>query len=496
MSSRIENEKRRWQGSHGLKVPKPRSSNTSASAKLQSSLESVRGNVVEWVLFLAFLIGLAWTPYYYGSNVLWTWGVNAILFPGLAVAYEVALLARAKHHPVAIKEIALPAALFLAVACWIMIQNATWTPSTWHHPIWAMAAQALEQPVQGTISVNRDLTALALLRLMTAAAVFWLALQLCRNRARADLLMMALVTIVAAYSAYGLLTFVPAQPENSGAPIFVTSTYFSRSHFSTYAGIGLITVCALIFRIYEREFIITGDAWRLRFASFIDATGPKTLLLLSGAFVILVALVLTGSRGGVIATIIGLFVLGILTLWQHKGGSRGVWGVLVFVAVILGATVLMFGDAILGQLTEKGLYDTYRAAVATLTIRSIFDAPLLGYGYGTFADVFPMFRDRSISVQGKWEQAHNTYLEVLQGLGLLFGSMLLVCVFLLLLKCFRAAIIGEGATVSRIAASVAMMVGAQSMVDFSLQIQAVALTFIALLGAGVAQSQSPRLVRD
>ena len=47
--------------------------------------------------------------------------------------------------------------------------------------------------------------------------------------------------------------------------------------------------------------------------------------------------------------------------------------------------------------------------------------------------------------------------------------------------------------VPRIAASVAFLVGFNALVDFSLQIQAVALTFMALLGAGVAQSESSRL---
>ena len=47
--------------------------------------------------------------------------------------------------------------------------------------------------------------------------------------------------------------------------------------------------------------------------------------------------------------------------------------------------------------------------------------------------------------------------------------------------------------VPRVATSVAILVGVQALVDFSLQIQAVTLTFMALLGAGVAQSESSRL---
>ena len=68
------------------------------------------------------------------------------------------------------------------------------------------------------------------------------------------------------------------------------------------------------------------------------------------------------------------------------------------------------------------------SAVYLITMRSILAAPLLGYGYGTFVDVFPMFRDQSVSTWGQWPAAHNTYLEVFQGLGLLFGSMLIASV--------------------------------------------------------------------
>jgi O-antigen ligase len=61
-------------------------------------------------------------------------------------------------------------------------------------------------------------------------------------------------------------------------------------------------------------------------------------------------------------------------------------------------------------------------------MRFILAAPWLGYGYGTFVDVFPMFRDQSLATWGQWPAAHDTYLEALQGLGLIFGSMLVATV--------------------------------------------------------------------
>src|SRR5262249_13173351 len=109
---------------------------------------------VEQVLMWAFIAGLAWGPFSFGSNVLLAWGVNAVLFPGLVIVYELALLIRGERHPVGIKHIRVPATLFSAVVIWILIQNATWTPAWLHHPIWQMSAEALEKPIDGSISVN------------------------------------------------------------------------------------------------------------------------------------------------------------------------------------------------------------------------------------------------------------------------------------------------------------------------------------------------------
>jgi len=130
-------------------------------------------------------------------------------------------------------------------------------------------------------------------------------------------------------------------------------------------------------------------------------------------------------------------------------------------------------------------------------MRSILDSPLLGYGYGTFADVFPMFRDQSVGTFGKWEMAHNTYLEVFQGVGLLFGSMLVASVVLLALRCVKGAITRQqNEMMPCVAAGVAFLLGVHALVDFSLQMQAVAITFMAVLGAGVAQSESSRLTLE
>jgi O-antigen ligase len=193
----------------------------------------------------------------------------------------------------------------------------------------------------------------------------------------------------------------------------------------------------------------------------------------------------------------GLLVLCALAGRRALGDGIKVTGGIMFAFLLMLATVLAFGDTLVGNLEERGISDANRMSVYVLTFRSILDVPLLGYGYGTFADVFPLYRDRSLGTNGTWGQAHNTYLEVLQGLGMVVGAMLIACVVLLVLRCLKGTRRRqEHAIVPQIAVGVACLVGAHSLVDFGLQIQAITLTFMALLGAGVAQSESSRVALE
>jgi O-antigen ligase len=457
--------------------------------------------IVERVVFWAFIAGLVWCPFWFGSHTLLAWGINAVLFPGLAAIYELSLMVRGKRHPVAIWQIKVPAALFGTVVLWILIQNATWTPAWFHHPIWQMAADATDKPLDGSISVDRELTRLALLRLITTASAFWLALQLCREASRANILLTSVAAIACGYAVYGLVAYWlwPGRMlwlEDSSEAKFVHSTFINPNSFATYGGIGFVAFCALILKLYRNEFSSVGGSIRFRIATFIEVTGQKGVALLAGAFVVLVALLLSGSRGGITATFLGLVVLALLTLRLCKNQFAEQREAVIVVGVLfVAATFLAFGDTVAGKIAQQGFRDESRLALHTIALRSILDVPLLGYGYGTFKDVFPMFRDQSLSTSGAWQMAHNTYLEVLQGLGVVFGSMLVASVGLLVLRCIKGAAARQmNETLPCVAASAAVLLGLHSLVDFSLQIQAITLTFMALLGAGMAQSDSSRVL--
>jgi hypothetical protein len=454
----------------------------------------MRAITIEDIAFVLFVGGLAWVPFWLGSNRPIPWGINAVLFSGLAALYELSLLLRGAARPVPLRNLWLSAVLFVLAVTWAFIQNVTWAPAAGQHPIWQLASEVLGHPVPGSISVDRDLTAIALLRLMTAASTFWLALQLCRDAVRARLLIWVVVGISAIYAAIGLfaLGFMPGGtlfPELTPSQ-FVTSTFVNKNHYATFAGIGLIAAIAAILRLYRRAFAQSGRMLRLKVATLIGTTGSKGALPLALVVVIVAALLLSGSRGGIISTGLGLLVLVILNLRRTKRSSRNEAVLAIFATVVVGAAFVEFGDVFVGRLEAQGVYEEGRLSVGIVTMRSILNSPLLGFGYGTFLAAFPMFRDDSVNIWNFWDKAHNTYLEVFQGLGLVFGAMLIASVILLVWDCMRGARTRQrDATVPTIAASVSVLVGVNALVDFSLQLQAVTLTYMALLGAGVAQAR-------
>jgi O-antigen ligase len=456
----------------------------------------------EWVFFALLVAGLAWVPYWFGSNRLIPWGINAVLFPGLAAFYEFALILRGVPHPVPTQRVRIAGVLFGTAVIWALLQNAPWMPVGWQHPIWQLASEILGRPVSGSISVDRSLTAIALLRLITAASVFWLALQLSRDATRARWLLWSVVAIGAAYAAVGIvaLGFAPTGRVFSGSSLerakVVTSTFVNQNHYVTYAGIGFITALGLILRLYRRRLGRTGDLLRLKIAALIDTTGRLGVLPLTLAFVILTGLLLSGSRGGIIATGCGFLVLLALNMRSEKrslrqeGSLRHEALLLIFATLVVGAVFVAFSNVFVGRIGADGVYEQGRLNIFIVTILSILSSPLLGFGYGTFSAAFPMFHDESVAIWSFWDKAHNTYLETFQGLGLLFGGMLIASVVVLVWDCLKGARTRQrGATIPAIAASVSLLVGVHALVDFSLQIQAITLTYMAILGAGVAQAR-------
>jgi hypothetical protein len=255
--------------------------------------------------FAGLLTLVALAPLPFASNRPWSWSLLSLLVGMLLV-------------------------MWAAVVGWIVLQMVSWTPATWHHPAWAAAA-ALGEPLAGSITIDRELTQTALMRLLAYAGVFWLGLQFGRVDKRAQKVLWALAWIGVVYGVYGLIIeFGEFNTilwyDNWAYRDSVTSTFVNRNSYATYAGIGLLVVLDLLFDEVRRgatEGVLSlpGLRWLIE-----RITGKLGLLMLMAA-ILGSALLLTGSRGGMIAFLVGLLVLYIgFTTFRGGPAPDRLWG--------------------------------------------------------------------------------------------------------------------------------------------------------------------------
>src|SRR5882724_213557 len=125
----------------------------------------------------------------------------------------------------------------------------------------------------------------------------------------------------------------------------------------------------------------------------------EVILRSAAAFACFFALLLTGSRGGLICSCVGLLVaIGLMIASRLK---LGFWYVLGSATAALAVMAVWLSGT--GRIGSQGLFDDARWSVYGLCIEAIRQRPLLGAGVGTFADLFPSLRAEDISGWGVWD---------------------------------------------------------------------------------------------
>lgn len=469
-------------------------------------------------LFVLFLAVLALAALPLGSNRPWSWNLLAAALGGLTAAWGLLALVRPR-----VVNAALPAglvALFLGVVGWAGVQAWSGTPPEWHHPLWTVSAEVQarvantgpgtsaragargdegsDPAAHAAISLAPDDTLTALMRLLSYGLAFFLAFQLCREAGQARGLFRALAGIGLLGSVYGLYSYWGG-PEGHRFLFFwemdwrpaVHGTFVNRNHFATWLGLCLLCLLALFHdavAVKRRNpaYQLPGQH-EVRLEDFLARAWPY----LAALIVMTAALILTHSRGGFLATVAGgVTLLVLLDRRQRTGTTRSRAALAAAVAVSL-AAFFITSEVLLERFDRTSPAAEGRLLAFELTREGIGDSPLLGFGYGTFADSFRLYRDEAL--EGFFDKTHNTYLENLFELGWPAALALFACVGWAALICLRGVRArGRDWVYPATGVAATVLVGSHALVDFSLQIPATAVTYAALLGAAVAQSFSSR----
>ena len=440
------------------------------------------------ILHWALILIVAGAPLPFAANRPWAWNLLAVAVAVLLVFWVVSALREPARVRMGWKHHGWATGLFCLTLLWTAIQTVGWTPASMHHPLWQDAAIALGQPLNGAIALDGARAGETIMRLLTYAGVFWLSLHLGREPRRARRMLIVIAAAGTAYAGYGLYSHLSGSNsifwfERWAYQGSVTSTFVNRNSFATYAGLVIICIITLLFRPDE-DIRSENPLSRRGIAEMLAGFATGGWYYLGALAVTGLALVLSHSRAGLAAAGLGMLVL-LATQRIGKRISTGATLVYGGVAALAAALLIVLAGPNADGLDRS--VDGERGALFAQSQEAIAERPLLGTGLGSYPDVF--LTHRTAETRTLQDKAHSTYLEFAIEAGLPATILMVITIGGLGVICVMGARRRRryGGYPASAAAATAL-VAAHSIVDFSLQIPAVSVTFAAILGVGIAQS--------
>jgi O-antigen ligase len=327
------------------------------------------------------------------------------------------------------------------------------------------------------------------------------------------------------YAAYGMLVFVVTQTLRRSSQFELLAKLFTvyglvMASFAVLQGMAPNGKLYWIFTLEQGGLIYGPYVNHNHYAGLMEMLIPFPLVLATTNFTdgnrkIVVAgiaalmagsIFLSGSRGGMVAFVAQMVVLGVLLARKREGSWKQPLILGGFLALVIVFLVWIGGNELTQRLisinseAREEINGGVRLTIDRDCLQMLLKRPFLGWGLGTFPIVYPGFR--SFYTTFFVNQAHNDYLQLLVETGL---AGFAIAVWFLVLA-FRQASsklknwteTASGAlTVAALLGCVGILV--HSFLDFNLQIPANAALFYVLCAiaasAPLQESQRRRVVR-
>jgi O-antigen ligase len=384
-------------------------------------------------------------------------------------------------------------------ALWVLLQS---VPLPSFFIGWICPARLLDPSLSGlsqgqwvwtTLSIYPHDSVVASIKFLAYLSAFLLAAYLFDSRKRKSTLLRILILLGCFEAVYGIVQYLTGWQN-----IFTytkqfdleeaTGTYINRNHFAGLLELILPFVVASVFYSFEiwseRRHPSVNRHSSLRPSSL----GFRPVFYLLLLVIMVVPLVFSRSRGGILAALFSIVFVALLAQLRTR---RKVWmlGIFLFLVCVMGYGLWIGLDPVLARFEQmRGpgyLQLEGRVAIWKDALRLVRDYPLAGTGLGTFG---PAFRRYQTNLVGNYvDHAHNDYLEFAADTGLLGAALLflpIVCLFIKMIICF----LGDprryrrAVTLACVGSTLALLI--HSITDFNLQIPANALIFAVVLGIG------------
>jgi len=434
-----------------------------------SSPMSVESSPLDRTLVALTLVILVALPLPVGSNRSWAIGLFTLLIGVTAVLWAVGHWRGVFKESRAFKPALPMVAMLLFTQLWVAVQ---WLSD---------------------LTMDSGATAQALIKGVGYTLLFLLVINLFHTRKRVTLLLGTLVVSGTLQAFYGsFLTLSGFEGLLGMKSASTTGTFINRNSLAGYLGMTLAAGIGLLLALR--------DTSAFTWAKLIELLmGPKARLRLA-LVIMVIALVMTHSRGGNTSFFIGLMVVGAVFILRNK--ENRMRNSLILASLVLIDVMVIsqyFGlERLKDRVMSTQLTDTVingeivqkateiRGDVFMYALPLAQDKPIIGQGAGSFEAVFPQYSGEDIRLH--FDLAHNDYIQFAVEYGALGMVPLALFVLMALYWAFKAIWqqrslyrggIGFGAAMGIIA----ML--AHATVDFNLQIPANAATFVVLCAIAV-----------
>lgn len=449
------------------------------SARFHSARNALNSQLIWPILLVLFL-----APFAFGSTkpAFWTlW--STILFGCGAYVFARMALSDAQFR-ISPRSMPVPLALFSALGLYMIVQI---IPLGSLAPFVPAGSQGALDFGSGAISLTPNDTLLAAMRWASYGLLFFLVLQVSANQQRARLFLKMLFWGIVLHAIIALLFLLQFGDTILGIPKWkyfgdALGGFINRNSFATFLAMGCVI---------GLNFLLPGNDVAKTKGGRTGGAGRDTVFIGVGLLILLVALIATNSRMGAFAAICGMAMSLGLAFSKRLGGVSGfrAWPLVALLLAAIVFAVITYGATFTERLGRAGDDAAIRQQLYAQVIDMIRLRPLFGYGGDSFEYAFQLFHRPPVSVDLVWSKTHSTYLALWSDYGLIFGTLPILLIGVLFFKLLSAhrLLVGQDALI-RCGIAVIVTGAVHSLVDFSLEIEAVTFVFVAVLAVGCARA--------
>jgi O-antigen ligase len=361
-----------------------------------------------------------------------------------------------------------------------------------------VSTDLLSIPAVSSLSLDPYATRLFIVQLCVYLVFFAACLTFLENERRQRIIVFTIITFASVMAFFGIIqsltntnpNTILGMRESPGA--FPFATFVNRHHFAAFMNMGIGVTLGLLYGKSTKQ--------------------DKRLLLIIALVLMGIAMMFTGSRGGILSLlgVVGFVILLNLTVKKHGDASDGeernsfrlsknfllIGSGLLLILILIGSASFFGGESSVVRsigLDSQSDISNGRGHFWKTTLQIILHNPIFGVGFDAFGMAFTRYDTWNGTL--RIEQAHNEYLQMLAEGGILGFACLAAFIYFLFKQGLRIIRRSEdrfrsGVAVGALAGCFGILI--HSFFDFPLRTPSNAFFFLTLASlATIATFYSP-----